>query len=55
VAQISGVTFWRWLSAEALQAWRHRSWIFPRDAQFAEKAGRTLPSANPTRPWPFDV
>ena len=42
VAQISGVTLWRWLSADALQPWRHRSWIFPRDAQFSEKAGRIL-------------
>ncbi|HSE89256.1 MAG TPA: IS630 family transposase [Candidatus Binatia bacterium] len=42
VAQISGVTLWRWLSADALQPWRHRSWIFPRDPQFAEKAGRVL-------------
>jgi len=42
VAEISGVTLWRWLSADALQPWRHRSWIFPRDAKFAEKAGRVL-------------
>jgi len=42
VAQISGVTLWRWLSADALQPWRHRSWIFPRDPQFAEKAGPLL-------------
>lgn len=42
VAQISGVTLWRWLSADALQPWRHRSWIFPRDPNFAEKAGRVL-------------
>jgi len=42
VGQISGVTLWRWLSADALQPWRHRSWIFPRDPQFAEKAGRVL-------------
>ena len=42
VAQISGVTLWRWLSADALQPWRHRSWIFPRDPLFAEKAGRIL-------------
>jgi hypothetical protein len=35
VAQISGVTLWRWLSADALQPWRHRSWIFPRDPRFA--------------------
>ncbi|HEY3124112.1 MAG TPA: hypothetical protein VGK70_08605 [Thermoanaerobaculia bacterium] len=42
VARISGVTLWRWLSADALQPWRYRSWIFPRDPQFAEKAGRVL-------------
>jgi hypothetical protein len=42
VAQISGVTLWRWLSADALQPWRHRSWIFPRDPQFSDKAGRIL-------------
>ena len=42
VAQISGVTLWRWLSADALQPWRHRSWIFPRDPQFSDKASRIL-------------
>ena len=42
VAQISGVTVWRWLHADALQPWRHRSWIFPRDPQFSAKAGRIL-------------
>ncbi len=42
VAEVSGTTLWRWLSADALQPWRHRSWIFPRDPQFAEKAGRIL-------------
>ena len=42
VAQISGATLWRWLSRDALQPWRHRSWIFPRDPDFAAKAGRVL-------------
>ncbi len=42
VAHISGVTLWRWLNADALQPWRHRSWIFPRDPLFAEKAGPVL-------------
>lgn len=42
VAQISGVTLWRWLSADELQPLRHRSWIFPRDPKFAEKVGVTL-------------
>jgi len=42
VAEISGATLWRWLSADALRPWRHRSWIFPRDPDFAPKAGRIL-------------
>jgi len=42
VAQISGATLWRWLSQDALRPWRHRSWIFPRDLDFAAKAGRIL-------------
>jgi DDE superfamily endonuclease len=42
VAQVSGSTLWRWLSREALCPWRYRSWIFPRDPQFAAKAGRVL-------------
>jgi hypothetical protein len=42
VASICGSTIWRWLSADAIQPWRHRSWIFPRDPDFAAKAGRVL-------------
>ena len=42
VAKISGTTLWRWLSQDALRPWRHRTWIFPRDRQFARKAGRVL-------------
>ena len=42
VEQISGVTVWRWLSADAIKPWQHRSWIFPRDPRFAAKAGRVL-------------
>jgi hypothetical protein len=42
VAAISNTTIWRWLSADAIQPWRHRSWIFPRDPDFAVKAGRVL-------------
>lgn len=38
VAEISGTTIWRWLSKDALCPWRHRSWIFPRDPLFVEKA-----------------
>jgi hypothetical protein len=42
VAQVSGSTLWRWLSADAIRPWQHRSWIFPRDPDFARKAGRIL-------------
>ena len=42
VAQVSGTTIWRWLSEDAIKPWQHRSWIFPRDPLFAQKAGRVL-------------
>jgi hypothetical protein len=42
VAAISGVTIWRWLHQDALRPWSRRSWIFPRDPQFALKAGPVL-------------
>lgn len=42
VAAISGATVWRWLNADAIRPWRFRSWIFPRDPEFAAKAARVL-------------
>ena len=42
VEQISGVTVWRWLSQDAIKPWQHRSWIFPRDPLFSERAGPIL-------------
>ena len=42
VASISGTTIWRWLSADAIKPWQHRSWIFPRDPEFGSKAARVL-------------
>jgi hypothetical protein len=42
VAQVSGTTIWRWLNEDAIRPWQHRSWIFPRDPQFEQKAGRVL-------------
>jgi integrase len=42
VAEISGASLWRWLSSDALRPWQHRSWIFPRDPNFAAKAGPIL-------------
>lgn len=41
-ASISGTTIWRWLARDAIRPWFHRSWIFPRDPEFAVKAGRVL-------------
>ena len=42
VAQLSGSTLWRWLHQDAIRPWQHRCWIFPRDPDFARKAGRIL-------------
>lgn len=42
VASIGDTTIWRWLSEDAIRPWRYRSWIFPRDPLFSEKAGRIL-------------
>ena len=41
-ASVSDTTIWRWLSADAIKPWRQRSWIFPRDPDFAVKAARVL-------------
>jgi hypothetical protein len=42
VAKISATTVWRWLSEEAIRPYYHRSWVFPRDPDFAEKASLVL-------------
>src|SRR6266699_6732546 len=42
VAQLSQTTLWRWLHQDAIRPWQHRCWIFPRDPEFAAKAGRIL-------------
>ena len=42
VAQVSGATIWRWLDQDAIRPWQHRSWIFPRDPHFEQKAARVL-------------
>ena len=42
VASISGSTIWRWLHDDAIRPWSFRSWVFPRDPDFATKAGRLL-------------
>jgi transposase len=42
VDSISASTVSRWLAADALRPWRYCSWIFPRDPDFAAKAGVVL-------------
>lgn len=42
VETISSSTVRRWLAADAIKPWRYRSWIFPRDPDFANKAARVL-------------
>ena len=39
---ISAATVRRWLAADAIKPWQHRSWIFPRDPDFGTKAARVL-------------
>ena len=42
VCEASASTIARWLSEDALKPWQHRSWIFPTDPAFLEKAGPVL-------------
>ncbi len=42
VEAISPATVRRWLAADAIKPWQHRSWIFPRDPHFRVKAARVL-------------
>jgi hypothetical protein len=42
VASIGETTIWRWLSEDAIRPWHHRSWLFPRDPLFGQKAGCIL-------------
>jgi len=42
VASISGKTVWRWLSKDAIRPWCYRSWIWPRDPDFEQKAAKIL-------------
>ena len=42
VAAISAATVWRILATDAIRPWFHRSWIAPRDPNFAAKAAVVL-------------
>jgi hypothetical protein len=39
---ISPSTTWRILDGDTIKPWRYEYWVFPRDPQFADKAGRVL-------------
>lgn len=38
VSSVSDSSVWRWLHEDAIRPWFHRSWIYPRDPKFIEKA-----------------
>jgi Transposase. len=40
--KISRSTVWRMLHESAIKPWQHEHWLFPKDPQFAEKAGPIL-------------
>ena len=42
VESVAASTVRRWLRRDAIKPWRYRSWIFPRDPDFAAKAARVL-------------
>ena len=42
VSSVSDSSVWRWLHEDAIRPWFHRSWIYPRDPKFIEKAGKVL-------------
>jgi hypothetical protein len=42
VSEASASTIGRWLASDAIRPWQQRSWIFPRDPDFLEKAGPVL-------------
>lgn len=42
VLAISVATVWRYLSSDSIKPWMHRSWLFPRDPFFGEKASVVL-------------
>ncbi|HEX5923521.1 MAG TPA: hypothetical protein VFY45_06790, partial [Baekduia sp.] len=42
VSEASASTIGRWLSQDAIKPWQQRSWIFPRDPKFLQRAGPIL-------------
>ena len=51
---ISAATVRRWLAADAIKPWQHRSWIFPRDPDFAPRppaCSTCMPAAGRADHW----
>jgi transposase len=42
VESVSAATVRRWLARDAIKPWQYRSWVFPRDPDFAVKAEQVL-------------
>jgi hypothetical protein len=42
VSEVSASTIGRWLAEDAIKPWQQRSWIFPRDPNFLQRAGPIL-------------
>jgi len=42
ITEASASTIARWLREDALKPWQHRSWVFPTDPAFLDKAGPLL-------------
>jgi hypothetical protein len=42
VTDASASTIWRWLAEDVIKPWQVHSWLFRRDPDFREKAGRVL-------------
>jgi len=42
ISQASASTILRWLAEDSIKPWQQRSWIFPTDPLFSEKAGPVL-------------
>jgi len=42
ISEASASTIARWLAEDALKPWQHRSWVFPTDPAFLERAGPVL-------------
>jgi DDE superfamily endonuclease len=42
ISEASASTIARWLAEDALKPWQYRSWVFPTDTAFLEKAGPVL-------------